>query len=118
MRNLASDIRQALQMGFRQIFGRGTDGKVGRCALFLALEVACQREGKAVKTYHAPYYYKTVPVHCPVFSCELRSDLIEVVIHLNDDHHWSAENIAVWTDSILPSSIPCQQEQESELVAV
>lgn len=42
-----------------------------------------------------------LPFPCPSFSCKERpAQLPEIIVHLNDEHNWSREQIADWLESI------------------
>ncbi len=41
-----------------------------------------------------------------------------MVIHLNDDHRWTREQIADWVATVEPSETPTPDVNDAELVAV
>ena len=42
-----------------------------------------------------------LPFPCPSFSCRERpAQLPEVIVHLNDEHNWTREQIADWLEEI------------------
>ena len=37
---------------------------------------------------------------CPIDGCKKRLVLSAIIVHLNDEHRWSREQIATWLESI------------------
>jgi len=37
---------------------------------------------------------------CPVKACRVRRVTANVIVHLNDDHRWTREQIAEWVDTL------------------
>ena len=99
-RELAEFIRAGSSRG-HQCFGSYFDDKGGSCALGSVYE----------GVYHLPRQHgKLVPDHlerlfrcldevvkpCPHELCKKRLPLAPLIVHLNDDHRWSREQIADW----------------------
>jgi len=99
-RELAEFIRAGSQRG-PQCFGSYFDEKGGCCALGAVYE----------GVYHLPRTHgKLIPDHlerlfrcldemtkrCPHENCNKRLPLAPMIVHLNDDHRWSREQIADW----------------------
>ena len=98
-RELAAYIRAGASRG-PQCFGSYFDEKGGSCALGAVYE----------GVYHLPREHgKLIPDHlerlfrcldemtkkCPQ-GCSKRLPLASMIVHLNDDHRWSREQIAEW----------------------
>jgi hypothetical protein len=100
-KELAEFIRAGSSRG-PQCFGSYFDEKGGSCALGAVYE----------GVYHLPREHgKLVPDHlerlfrcldemtkrCPdQHECKKRLPLASMIVHLNDDHRWSREQIAEW----------------------
>ena len=98
-RELADFIRVGSSRG-HQCFGSYFDEKGGSCALGAVYE----------GVYHLPRAHgKLIPDHlerlfrcldevtkpCPL-GCKKRLPLASMIVHLNDDHLWTREQIAAW----------------------
>ena len=98
-KELAEAIRLGAQRG-PQCFGSYFDDRGGSCALGAAYE----------GMYHLPREHgRLVPQHlerlfrcleditkpCPE-GCKKRLPLGAMIVHLNDDHHWTREQVAEW----------------------
>jgi hypothetical protein len=99
-KELADFIRAGSTRG-PQCFGSYFDEKGGSCALGSVYE----------GVYHLPRDHgKLVPDHlerlfrcldevvkpCPHKACVKRLPLAPLIVHLNDDHRWTREQIADW----------------------
>jgi hypothetical protein len=99
-KELAEFIRAGSQRG-PQCFGSYFDEKGGSCALGAVYE----------GVYHLPRTHgKLIPDHlerlfrcldemtkrCPHENCNKRLPLAPMIVHLNDDHRWTREQIADW----------------------
>src|SRR5689334_22657934 len=86
-----------------QAFGRATDHNGGRCVLETA------RRAMDVGHYHDvvdDYPYLLAVVDCPARECKFHAPIKDrnfkemgVLVHLNDAHRWSREQIADWLES-------------------
>jgi hypothetical protein len=97
------ELAQAIRLGAtrgHQCFGSYFDERGGSCALGAAYE----------GMYHLPHPHGSVRVKhlerlfrcledvakkCPV-GCKKRLPLGAMIVHLNDDHHWTREQVAEW----------------------
>ena len=99
-KELADFIRAGSQRG-PQCFGSYFDERGGSCALGAVYE----------GVYHLPRTHgKLIPEHlerlfrcldevtkrCPHENCNKRLPLAPLIVHLNDDHRWTREQIADW----------------------
>jgi len=99
-KELAEFIRAGSRRG-PQCFGSYFDEKGGSCALGAVYE----------GVYHLPRTHgKLIPDHlerlfrcldemtkrCPHENCNKRLPLAPMIVHLNDDHRWTREQIADW----------------------
>ena len=99
-KELAEYIRAGSQRG-PQCFGSYFDERGGSCALGAVYE----------GVYHLPRDHgKLIPDHlerlfrcldevtkrCPAEGCKKRLPLAPMIVHINDDHRWTREQIADW----------------------
>ncbi len=92
---------------FGEIYGTAADGSLGTCALGAAYEAVghlaftTEADGRMLIHLRAEaaafsllyeYYDEPLPCGCkrPI------TRLLEVITHLNDEHHWPRERIASW----------------------
>ena len=89
-------VSEAMRLGAmldEQGFGAfDRDGKT--CAMWAAMK-AVNRQ----MPIGWPEILKTVSA-CPACIYERSLDLYSVIVHLNDDHRWTREQIADWMDGI------------------
>ena len=98
-RQLAEFIRAGSSRG-HQCFGSYFDDKGGSCALGAVYDGVYQlpREKGKVIPDHLERLFRCLDEmtkKCPT-GCEKRLPLASMIVHLNDDHRWSREQIAEW----------------------
>jgi hypothetical protein len=100
-KELAAAIRTGTQKRPVQAIGRYYRGSQASCALGAAYEgiyrlpsdMDASRPSKDLQWFF--FCLDTVKV-CPVEECKKRLSLAAQIVHLNDDHRWSREEIAAW----------------------
>ncbi len=105
-RELASFIREGAERRPDQAFGDYYRGQRASCALGAAYE-GMYRLPREVTGLHPTkdleWFFDclegTVRA-CPGESCKKKLVLAAIIVHLNDDHRWSREQIATWLESI------------------
>jgi hypothetical protein len=60
-------------------------------------DMARDLPGMAKRTKHPPTTLSCKDLH---FSAGFSERLYDLIIHLNDDHHWSREQIADWVETL------------------
>lgn len=110
---------QAIRLGAMlkpQGFGRLIDGGA-TCAMGAALD-ACgvlgdvRSNSEVVVAAAARWPCVLQDVECPI-DADAHGALVCIVVHLNDDHHWTREQIADWVETIegkdraTETSTPC-----------
>ena len=82
-----------------QAFGEYFDDHGGSCALGAAYEGAYSLpdDAHAIRPRLDRLFdcLENVRRRCPV-GCNKRLPLNAIILHLNDDHHWTREQIAAW----------------------
>jgi hypothetical protein len=99
---LAMAIRSGAAHRPRQSFGEYFDAHGGSCALGAAYEgvyrlpeeVAGEVPHRLDRFFHC---LENVSKRCPA-GCRKRIPIGAMIVHLNDDHAWSREQIAAWLD--------------------
>lgn len=100
-RELADFIRDGMKRRPDQAFGDYYQGKSASCALGAAYE-AMYRLPADVSGEHPTrdldWFFDCLDTvkKCPVDGCKKRIFLAALIVHLNDDHRWSREQIAEW----------------------
>ena len=96
------ELAEAIAAGARrrpQAFGTYFSDDGGSCALGAAYEgaYALPREVHAVRPRLDRLFdcLENVRRRCPV-GCNKRLPLNAIILHLNDDHHWTREQIVEW----------------------
>ena len=99
-RELAEYIRAGSTRG-PQCFGSYFDDKGGSCALGAVYDAVYhqpRQHGKLI-TDHLERLFRSldeVTKRCPHEGCKKRLPLAPMLVHLNDDHVWTREQIADW----------------------
>jgi len=96
---LAAAIAEGVKRRPLQAFGEYFDDHGGSCALGAAYEGAYVLPQDA-HTVHPRLHrifdcLENVRRRCPV-GCHKRLPLNAIILHLNDDHHWTREEIVEW----------------------
>src|SRR5690348_3552204 len=112
-------LSEAIRLGATlrpQGFGRFiADGK--SCAWGAAYEAIGSEGGPTAVDPSEWFWFYTIPFNCPECGADERKTG-DVIIHLNDFHHWTRERIADWVATIEPQDAPEEQiETVSELAA-
>ncbi|MEW6323736.1 MAG: hypothetical protein AB1635_21905 [Acidobacteriota bacterium] len=105
-RELASFIRAGAERRPDQAFGDYFRGQRASCALGAAYEgmYRLPREASGLHpTKDLEWFFDclegTVRA-CPHAGCRKRLVLAAIIVHLNDEHRWSREQIATWLESM------------------
>ncbi len=103
-RELASAIRAGAARRPEQAFGDYYIGQAASCALGAAYEgiyrLAKDMEGRR-PTKDLTWFFDCLEGSlrwCPVDDCKKHLLLAAMIVHLNDAHHWSREQIASWLE--------------------
>ena len=111
-KELASFIRTGLARRPIQAIGRYFQGMHASCALGAAYEgmYRLPADGDNIhpsKDLQWFFFCLDMVKHCPAEGCRKRLSLAAVIVHLNDDHRWSQEDIASWIEGEpVPSHVP------------
>jgi hypothetical protein len=111
---LAMAIRSGAEHRPRQSFGAYFDAFGGSCALGAAYEgvyrlpkeVAGEIPHRLDRFFHC---LENVSKRCPA-GCRKRVPVGAMIVHLNDDHQWTREQIAAWLDGIPIPPAPARDE--------
>jgi hypothetical protein len=108
------ELAAAIQIGSlrrpEQAFGHYFEGSRRSCALGAAYEglYRLPHEAGAIRPKRLDRLFdcleNTIRA-CPV-GCKKRLGLAAIIVHLNDDHHWSREQIAEWVEGTAPAPKP------------
>jgi hypothetical protein len=99
---LAEAILEGAKRRPKQSFGTYFDGKGGSCALGAAYEgiyLLPRNVGEAMPHRLDRFFHclENVSRRCPA-GCKKHIPIGAMIIHLNDDHHWTREQIADWLE--------------------
>jgi hypothetical protein len=96
---LADAIAEGARRRPSQAFGEYFSNKGGSCALGAAYEgaYALPRDAESIRPRLDRLFdcLENVRRKCPV-GCNKRLPLNAIILHLNDDHHWTREQIVEW----------------------
>ena len=106
-KELAKFIRAGMQRRPEQAYGDYYKGKYASCALGAAYEgmyrLPTNAEGQR-PTKDLEWFFDCLEGtvrRCPGGDgCKKTLSLAAILVHLNDDHKWSREQIATWLDSL------------------
>jgi hypothetical protein len=107
-RELADFIRTGMKRRPEQAFGDYYKGQNASCALGAAYE-AMYRLPEKVEGQHPTrdldWFFDCLDTvkSCPAEGCRKRIYLAALLVHLNDDHRWSREQIASWLETTAKS---------------
>jgi hypothetical protein len=102
-RELAEFIRNGSRRRPDQAFGDYYRGESASCALGAAYEAMYRLprnpEGQH-PTRDLDWFFDCLDTvkPCPAEGCRKRIYLAALIVHLNDDHRWSREQIATWLE--------------------
>jgi hypothetical protein len=100
-RELAEFIRAGSKRRPDQAFGDYYSGQSASCALGAAYEAMYRlpdEAGGQRPTRDLDWFFDCLDSvkACPAEGCKKRIFLAAIIVHLNDDHRWSREQIAEW----------------------
>ena len=103
-KELAAFIREGAKRREEQAFGDYFKGKHASCALGAAYEGMYRLPENADgtrPTKDLEWFFDCLEGtirRCPAEGCRKRLTLASILVHLNDDHRWSREQIASWLE--------------------
>jgi hypothetical protein len=102
-KELADFIRNGVLRRPEQAIGRYFKGSHASCALGAAYEGMYRLPSDMDKAHPSEdlqwfFFCLDTVKHCPVDGCKKKLSLAAVIVHLNDDHLWSREDIAAWVE--------------------
>jgi hypothetical protein len=102
-KELASFIRTGLARRRVQAIGRYFQGKNASCALGAAYEGMYRLPADAENVHPSKdlqWFFLCLDTvkSCPAEGCKKKLSLAAVIVHLNDDHLWTREDIADWIE--------------------
>jgi len=100
-RELAEYIRNGMKRRPEQAFGDYYTGENASCALGAAYEAMYRLPADAKgqhPTRDLDWFFDCLDTvkPCPGEACKKRLYLAALLVHLNDDHRWTREQIASW----------------------
>ena len=100
-RELAEYIRVGMKRRPDQAFGDYYQGHTASCALGAAYEAMYRLPDEAAgkrPTRDLDWFFDCLDTvkPCPGEGCKKRLHLAALLVHLNDDHRWSRDQIADW----------------------
>lgn len=101
-KELAEFIRNGAHQRTEQAFGDYFTGQNASCALGAAYEAMYRLPLKpGHPTRDLDWFFDCLDSakSCPVDGCRKRLYLAAIIVHLNDDHRWTREQIAAWLES-------------------
>jgi hypothetical protein len=98
---LAEYIRNGAARRPEQAFGDYFDGDNASCALGAAYEAMYRmprQRDRQHPTRDLEWFFDCLDTvkRCPADGCKKRIYLAALIVHLNDDHRWTREQIAEW----------------------
>lgn len=100
-KELAEFIRNGAGRRSEQAFGDYFDGTNASCALGAAYDAMYRLPAKpGHPTRDLDWFFDCLDTvkACPGDGCKKRLFLAAIIVHLNDDHRWSREQIAQWLE--------------------
>jgi hypothetical protein len=110
-RELADFIRSGMERRPDQAFGDYYKGNSASCALGAAYEamyrLPLDANGKR-PTRDLDWFFDCLDTvrACPHEGCKKRIFLAALIVHLNDDHVWTRDQIANWLSGVTPAALP------------
>lgn len=105
-RELASFIRAGAERRPDQAFGDYFQGRRASCALGAAYEGMYRLPREIAGTHPTKdleWFFDCLEGsvrRCPAEGCRKRLVLAAIIVHLNDEHRWSREQIATWLEAV------------------
>jgi hypothetical protein len=123
IRHDEADLAEAIRHGsiYRpdQAFGHYFEGRRASCALGAAYEgmYSLPRDAGGIRPVHLERLFDCLEYtlrRCPE-GCKKSLALGAMILHLNDDHHWSRERIAAWVapEPETPAAAPASEAPKS-----
>ncbi len=100
-KELAEFIRNGAHTRTEQAFGDYFTGQNASCALGAAYEAMYRLPLKpGHPTRDLDWFFDCLDTNtsCPAEGCKKRLFLAAIIVHLNDDHRWTREQIAQWLE--------------------
>ena len=103
-KELAASIRAGMTRRPLQAIGHYFEGTRASCALGAAYDGMYRLPGdvaKANPSRDLEWFFTCLDTvkRCPAETCKKKLSLDALIVHLNDDHRWSREQIADWLGS-------------------
>lgn len=100
-RELAEFIRNGAHERTEQAFGDYFTGQNASCALGAAYEAMYRlprTPGRPTRDLDWFFDCLDTVKACPADGCKKKLFLAAIIVHMNDDHRWSREQIATWLE--------------------
>jgi len=100
-KELASFIRDGIRRRPDQAFGDYYKGRSASCALGAAYEAMYRLPDDPTgqhPTRDLDWFFDCLDTvkRCPAEGCKKRLFLAALIVHLNDDHRWTRDDVATW----------------------
>jgi len=100
-KELASFIRDGIRRRPDQAFGDYYKGRSASCALGAAYEAMYRLPDDPSgqhPTRDLDWFFDCLDTvkRCPAEGCKKRLFLAALIVHLNDDHRWTRDDVATW----------------------
>ena len=100
-KELASFIRDGIRRRPDQAFGDYYKGRSASCALGAAYDAMYrlpEEAGSQRPTRDLDWFFDCLDKVkvCPAEGCKKRLFLAALMVHLNDDHRWTRDDVATW----------------------
>ena len=100
-KELASFIRDGIRRRPDQAFGDYYKGRSASCALGAAYEAMYRLPDDPSgqhPTRDLDWFFECLDTvkRCPAEGCKKRLFLAALIVHLNDDHRWTRDDVATW----------------------
>ena len=100
-KELASFIRDGIRRRPDQAFGDYYRGRSASCALGAAYEAMYRLPDDPSgqhPTRDLDWFFECLDTvkRCPAEGCKKRLFLAALIVHLNDDHRWTRDDVATW----------------------
>jgi hypothetical protein len=114
-RELARAIALGASKRPEQAFGHYFVGRRASCALGAAYEGIYRLPAEAgdVRPKRMERFFDCLEGtlrHCPESGCRKTLMLSAMIVHLNDDHHWTRENVVAWLETGEPPTAAAPEE--------
>lgn len=109
-------LSEAISLGSMltpQAVGSFVDGRGGHCAWASAFDAVGHRSTTTYMSEEWKWTKRTV--NCPI--CKQAAPVAHAIVHLNDRHRWSRQQIADWVSTIEPTEETSREGGEFSCVA-